>query len=311
MKRCMMQWALRSLVGAALIIGAASLAQGQTSQGTSKGDSQSQASAPRGKKLYLKDGSFQLVKSYEIEGDRVRYYSIEQGDWQEIPASLVDWDATKKEEAEQARRDATLLATVHKQEEAHNATLALDVDASLEVLPHVFLPPGEGMFVLEGTKIFPLTQSETVEKRDKKKLLEQVLVPIPVVPSRKSISLEGAHAKFRVTTPQPEFYMRTTDPGEPRVELIRTKVAKDTRLVENLDTLFFVEQKQVRQDLPIQQWQVAPGVYRFTLGQPLPPGEYALAETFMGQGAAGEDRQINLYVWDFGVDRVSSGEKAR
>src|SRR5580704_14049972 len=55
---------------------------------------------PRGKKLMLKDGTFQLVREYQLDGDRVRYYSIDQRDWQEIPAALVDWDATKKVEGE-------------------------------------------------------------------------------------------------------------------------------------------------------------------------------------------------------------------
>jgi hypothetical protein len=31
-------------------------------------------------KLYLKNGTFQLVKSYEVQGDRVRYYSLERSD---------------------------------------------------------------------------------------------------------------------------------------------------------------------------------------------------------------------------------------
>jgi hypothetical protein len=248
---------------------------------------------PRGKKLVLKDGSFHLVREYHVEGGRVRYYSIERSQWEEIPAELVDWDATKKVAADEAQHDAAVVAKVHTQEAAR-IVQPLDIDASLEVAPGIFLPPGDRLFVFDGKTIVPLAQAETTSKLAKGHLLEQVLVPVPIISTRYSVSIQGTHAKLRVQSGQPEFYMRTADAREPQMELIRTKTHGESRQIENLDELFG-EKRATRDALPMQRWDVAPGVYRYTLGQPLAAGEYAFAEIV-------QDENMSVYVWDFGVD---------
>ena len=48
-------------------------------------------------KLYLKDGDYHSVREYQVQGDRVRYFSTERGDWEEIPKELVDLDKTERE----------------------------------------------------------------------------------------------------------------------------------------------------------------------------------------------------------------------
>ncbi len=57
------------------------------------------------KRLILKDGSFQPVVKYEIQGDNVHYLSAERYEWEDVPSSLVDWDATKKYEADFSQRE--------------------------------------------------------------------------------------------------------------------------------------------------------------------------------------------------------------
>src|SRR5260370_7329653 len=43
---------------------------------------------PRGKKLVLKDGRFQLVRDSHRNGARVRYLTAQRGDSEEIPTAL-------------------------------------------------------------------------------------------------------------------------------------------------------------------------------------------------------------------------------
>ena len=255
---------------------------------------ESHSALPRGKKLILTDGSYQLVREYQVTGDRVRYYSLDSSQWEEIPASMIDWDATKKVAADEAQRDAALLAKIHKSEVAHSAT-PLDIDASLEVAPGVFLPPGANLWVYDGKAVLvPMPQAETDSKLSKGHLIEQVMVPIPIVPSRHSISIPGLHSKLRITQGQPEFYIRVVDARQPELVLIRAKIQKDSRHVEDLDQIFDMTNEK-RDAIPMQRWDIAKGVFRFTLGQTLTAGEYAIAEMVRDQGAG-------LYMWDFGVD---------
>ena len=284
--------------------------------GQSQGDSppqkeQSSAPAlPRGKKLVLKDGSFQLVRIYQRDGDRVRYLSAERGDWEEIPSAMVDWDATAKAAAQEENNEEALAKKVRAQEQAQRVEMITDVDASLQVGQGVFLPPGEGMFLVDGKSVTPLEQAGSNIKTDKKQFLKQVLSPIPIVPSKQNVVIPGARAKIRVTHSDIEFYLREAPPDPdrttpivkssrpdesgPEVELVRATVKGNKRQLESIRSLFGEQVEEKRATVALQRWEVAPTVFRFTLGEPLRPGEYALAE-ILPDG-------MNLFVWDFGVD---------
>jgi hypothetical protein len=268
------------------------------------------AGLPRGQKLFLKDGTFQQIREYQRNGDHVRYYSVERSDWEELPASLVDWEATAKAAELDNKDSAALVAKVHKLEESKRMDNTTDIDASLQVGQGAFLPQGEGMFLVEGKSIRVLDQASSEAKTDRKRAIERVISPVPLVPGKKDLVLAGTRAVVRLRTKNPEFYLREAPPDQDRISpiqkssrpgengpdvlLIQTKVRRNSRLIESVSSLFDVVTAHNVKSISLQRWEVAGNVYRFTLGETLPPGEYVLAE-MLPSG-------LNVYVWDFGVD---------
>src|SRR2546425_6968735 len=171
---------------------------------------------PRGKKLVLKDGSFQMVRDFQRNGERVRYMSAERGDWEEIPTAMVDWEATAKAAAAEKSEEDALAKKIHAQEQAQKIETVMDVDASLQLSPGVFLPPGEGMFLIDGKSVKPLEQVGSEIKTDKKQYLKRVRSPIPFVPSKQNVQIPGARASIRATNGQTEFYLREAPPDPHR-----------------------------------------------------------------------------------------------
>src|SRR5207237_6922898 len=111
----------------------------------------------------------------------------------------------------------------------------------------------------------------------------------------------------RQTPPEPDRttpIAKSSRPGEcgPEVELVRATVEGNKRQLESIKSLFGEQVEEKRNTISIQRWEIAPTVFRFTISEPLPPGEYALAE-ILPDG-------MNLYVWDFGVDSSAGAKPA-
>jgi hypothetical protein len=95
--------------------------------------------------------------------------------------------------------------------------------------------------------------------------------------------------------------MRTADGREPRMILLRAHLRGSDRLLETESSSVVEDATDKGDDVSTLLWDLAPGVYRFTIDQDLPPGEYAFVE----QTADGTDPNV----WDFGVDAAGGATK--
>lgn len=243
-------------------------------------------------KLYLKDGTYQLVKSYEIKRDRVRYYSVERSDWEEIPTTLVDLDATHRAEKEEKAQQAREVQEAKELEQKHISLQA--VANGYLVAPGIRLPNDQDIFAFDGSRIIPLAQSDAGMVRDRKRMALNMAVPAPLLKRQSFVVLAGPKAPVRVHSVQPAFYAQFPDATAASLQLIPIKSTKEDRVVEKVDVGRKGKPTESRVSIPLRRTQVAPGIYKLDLQQPLAPGEYAFAEV--------KDDKINMDVWDFGID---------
>ncbi|HTV16343.1 MAG TPA: hypothetical protein VME68_16615 [Acidobacteriaceae bacterium] len=146
---------------------------------TSHATAQAAPPASERQRLILTDGSYQIVMKYEVHGDRVRFFSAERDDWEEIPYNLIDWDATKKWNQEHQPGTASPAApAVNPQpgnpsagqspnagETGMSDAAKIDAEAAAEradlrarvplVAPGLHLPDQDGIFVLDNYQSIP------------------------------------------------------------------------------------------------------------------------------------------------------------
>jgi hypothetical protein len=277
--------------------------QEQATQQTDQRDASSEIAVPlpKGKKLILADGTFQMVREYHREGDRVRYYSLERSAWEEIPATLVDWMATEKAAVEQNAQQEKLAQQIAESEKA--ARFAdLNVDTSFEVRPGIFLPDAAGFYVIDGNKVAAMQQEKAEVHTEKGRAVAKIVTGMPLISGKQDMEIPGKQAKLRIHTGDAEFYFRTADQREPHLTLLHATVKGEKRALEVITTNLAGQQKVKGREVSLLQWDAARGLYRFTVDQALDSGEYAIIETTSSEGQS-------MYVWTFGVD-VGGNSKA-
>jgi len=291
----MIRLAVSTLLVFALWTGSAMTSAGQTAS--------PQTPQKPSKRLILKDGSFQPVVKYEIQGDRVHYYSAERYEWEDLPASLVDWEATKKYEADFSSGKLSVhVETPEEREEREK-----DEANSPQISPGLRLPGTGGVFLLDQFEGKPeLSEilqngSELNQSANKKSVLRTAINPIGS--SKHSFELKGPHAKIQSHVPSPVIYV-DIDEGAlndvlltGRFRIVRAEMKKDDRVIGNLKVTFTGKTSQESNFIPANVEKVGTGEWvKVTPAQDLPPGEYAVVEMLGPE-------EMNLYVWDFGVNR--------
>ena len=236
-------------------------------------------------RLYLKDGSYQLTNKYEVQSDRVRYYSTERSEWEEIPLELVDLDRTKGELKE---RETQLAADAKAEAEERAAEkLARKLVAAI--------PTQAGAYYIRGEQTEAVKQAESKVVSNKKRSILKTISPIPLVPGKATIELDGDHAPLRIADTRPEFYFRLSD--YERFEIVKLTPKKDARVVESLSILQIKEERLIDETIQkIEAFKKQEGelLYRIWPIKPLEPGEYALIQYTEGK--------MNPQIWDFTLD---------
>ncbi len=244
-------------------------------------------------KLYMKDGTQQLVQSYEVRGNRVRYYSIERSEWEEVPASLVDFGATQRAQQEE---DAIRKKELEEAGAIDKERFERPVNSGFEVAPGIHLPADEGVFAFDGARVIRLVQSSGELVRDKKRLALNLALPAPLLKGRQFVVLSGSKAAVRISVEQPTLFVQFADGAGGRVELIPLKRAKESRVVEKVETGAVIPGKprERRTTVVVERTEIAPGLFKMRPTQPLALGEYAIGELIQNK--------LNLDLWDFGID---------
>ncbi len=267
------------------------------------------------KRLILKDGTYQLATKWEVNGDRVRYYSSERDDWEEVPNDLVDWPATGQYAKErEAGTPAPEAVEIDKEIAAERAA---EEARRPEVAPGLRLPEESGVLLLDNYKNQPqlveLQQnSGEVNRNTKSNILHAAINPI--AGSKQTIELQKPHAAVQSHTLQPLFYINLNQeenvtpqvsqgaqapqqPEQPmdRFHIVRVQVKGQKRIVGNIRINPLGKVSQKEDSLPVDTRTYNGGWLEIKPILPLEPGEYALVEIVGREG-------MNLYVWDFGVN---------
>jgi hypothetical protein len=234
-------------------------------------------------KLYLKDGTFHLVREYQVEGDRVKFYSVERSDWEEMPADLLD---LKRTEAENAARAAKL-------EEENKIVAEEDKARRAQDREVMKIPQDPGAYLIEDNKLRIFQAAESKVHTDKRRTVLKVLSPVPLVSGKATVELDNAHSTNVVKDSRPEIYIQLS--ADEQFGIIKLTPKGEVRIADKLSIVPVT--KEVVDDIdlvPIFRKQMSDNLlYKIWPEQAMENGEYAVVQFTPGK--------TNMQIWDFAV----------
>ena len=233
-------------------------------------------------KLYMKDGSYHIVREYQVLPDRVHFYSVERSDWEDVPLDLVDLKRTQSEAAERQTKldeDAKAMAAEEKAERE------LEKEKRR-------IPQDPGAYWLLGQEVQVMKLAESTVHTNKGRAILKKLAPVPVITGKATLEIQGAHSLNVFTDPEQEFYLQLSEPE--RFGIAKLTVKGAVRIVENVTTMPVVNEIVEEPTMvDILKKELDGGLYKIWPKEKLEPGEYAVVEY--------TESKLNIQVWDFAI----------
>ncbi len=234
-------------------------------------------------KLYLKDGGFHIVSEYKVEGDRVRFYSVERSEWEEMPVNLLD---LKRTESENSARQTKL-------EEEAKIISAEDKARREQDREVMKIPQDPGAYMVENNRLRIFNVAESKVHTNKGRTILKVLSPVPMVAGKATVEVDNPHSTNIVTDRRPEIYIQLS--ADERYGIIKLTPKGEVRIADRLSIVPVT--KEVVDDIdevPIFRKQLTESyLYKIWPEQDLANGEYAVVQFTPGK--------LNMQIWDFAI----------
>lgn len=232
-------------------------------------------------KLYLTDGSYHLVREYQVLADRVRFYSVERSAWEEIPLDLIDLKKTRtlneQAETEQVQEQRMIDAEDAVERRMREEALGVPLD------------PGVYLYEEGKLRTFPIAELEVAT--DKKRAILKAINPLPMTAGKNYVEVKGQLSEHVITSARPEFYIRLH--RYQNFGFVKMDARKENRVVQVWE-IIPISKQIIESQLDIEDFRREAGqmLYQVWPRKPLEPGEYALVTYAPGEA--------NVQVWDFG-----------